>query len=52
MDTSPQVVNTNTTTGRDQRGIVVEIFLDPNNPQGSTSDILRNLEMSEGPILQ
>lgn len=52
MHSRLQVVDSNTTTGREQRGIVVEIFLDPNNPQGSTSDILFGLEMSGGPLVR
>jgi hypothetical protein len=34
----------NNVTGKDERGLVVDIFLDPENLQGSTVETLHDLE--------
>lgn len=39
-------------TGREARGMVVTIYLDPENEQGSTFDTLHALEWSRGGILR
>jgi hypothetical protein len=48
----PEVqLGTNEKLGREKRGVLVEIFLDVNNPYGSTHQILRDLEMYETALL-
>jgi hypothetical protein len=42
----------NIKTGKDKRGIVVEIFLDPENPQGSTPETLHALEWDEEALVE
>ena len=46
-----QEIFTNSTTGIARRGIVVEIFHDPNNRHGSTRTKLADLEMKGRAIL-
>ncbi|THV50001.1 hypothetical protein BGAL_0169g00120 [Botrytis galanthina] len=36
---------------RPERGVVGNIYLDPENPNGSTYDALRHLEWTDGPII-
>lgn len=38
--------------GREERGIVVSIYLDPDNEQGSTSNTLYSLEWTSASILR
>lgn len=42
----------NNVTGRDERGLVVDIFLDPENPQGSTVETLHDLEWNEEALVE
>jgi len=37
--------------GRQARGLVVSIYLDPRNPLGSTAQTLYDLERNSGPLL-
>lgn len=38
--------------GSDQRGVVVHVYLDPANPDGSTWDTLPDLEAEGSPLIQ
>lgn len=38
--------------GLDERGVVVSIFLDPDNPEGSTWDSIAALEWEGGPLIR
>jgi len=44
-------LNADVNTGRDGRGKVVSIYLDPDNPGGSTREALRELEWESGHVL-
>jgi len=37
--------------GREARGLVVSVYLDPDNPLGSTHSILDGLEHNQGAML-
>jgi hypothetical protein len=44
--------DTNPVVGLAQRGVVVSIYLDPDNEEGSTQQILEDLELTYDPVLQ
>lgn len=46
-----RIIKTLTKIGRPERGVVSNIYLDPENPHGSTYDALRRLEWMDGPII-
>jgi hypothetical protein len=45
-------INADCVIGREQRGMVVTIYLDPENTQGSTPDILMELEWTGAHIIR
>ena len=46
-----KVMNTNSAAGSAQRGVIVEVFYDPDNAHGSTRERLEYLEMDGQAIL-